>query len=213
MHEPPQRWTPAQLQASLAATLADWNGRSPLWLFGYASLIWKPELAFEAREPARIFGYHRRLCLRSMRYRGTEACPGVVAGLDRGGSCAGLAYRIAAGEVEREFERLWEREMILGSYRPTWVRGRQLRDGAPLVALAFVVRNDAHNYCGGLPDAELLAILRQACGVYGSSLDYLRETVNALRALGLRDRHLERLLHLAADETTHGADPAQPMIV
>ena len=69
----------AELQASLMDTLTDWNGRSPLWVFAYGSLIWKPEFAFDRRVPARVFGYHRRLCLRSIKYRGTEARPGVVA--------------------------------------------------------------------------------------------------------------------------------------
>ena len=192
----PVRWSEAQLQASLDASLARWDRRSPSWVFGYGSLIWKPEFEFEAREPARIHGYHRRLCLRSVSYRGTQDCPGIVAGLDRGGSCLGMAYRIAAADVPRVFRELWDREMFLGSYRPTWLPAR-MRGGAPLEALAFVVRRDAHNYCGGLDEQAVIDILVSACGVRGTSLDYLQRTVAALHEAGLRDPHLERLMHRA----------------
>ena len=197
MSEPgPPRWTEAQLTASLDASLAHWDRRSPLWVFGYGSLIWKPEFEFEAREPARIHGYHRRLCLRSVSYRGTHDCPGVVAGLDRGGSCLGMAYRIAAADVPRVFRRLWQREMFLGSYRPTWMRAQLLRR-ARVDALAFVVRRDAFNYGGRLADDELVQILVRACGSKGTSLEYLQRTVAALHEAGLRDPHLERLMHKA----------------
>ena len=192
----PPRWTEAQMQASLAASLARWDGGRPLWVFGYGSLIWKPEFEFEAREPACIHGYHRRLCLRSVSYRGTHDCPGVVAGLDRGGSCLGMAYRIAAADVPRVFRRLWQREMFLGSYRPTWMRAHLLRR-APIQALAFVVRRDAFNYGGRLADDELVRILVRACGSKGTSLEYLQRTVAALHEAGLRDPHLERLMHAA----------------
>lgn len=192
----PARWTEAQMQASLAASLARWDGRAPLWVFGYGSLIWKPEFDFDTREPARIHGYHRRLCLRSVLYRGTNESPGIVAGLDRGGSCLGMAYRIAAADVPRVFRELWEREMFLGSYRPTWMQA-QLRGGARAEALAFVVRRDAFNYCGGLSEDEVVEILLSARGVRGTSLDYLQRTVAALHDAGLRDPHLERLMHKA----------------
>lgn len=192
----PVRWTQAQLRASLAESLARWDGRAALWVFGYGSLIWKPEFDFEAREPARIHGYHRRLCLRSVSYRGTHERPGIVAGLDRGGSCLGMAYRIGAADVPRVFGQLWEREMFLGSYRPTWTQARLLRGGHAEV-LAFVVRRDAFNYGGRLTEDELVEILRQARGTKGTSLDYLQRTVAALQEAGLRDPHLERLMHKA----------------
>lgn len=192
----PVHWSDAQLQASLDATLARWDGRSPAWVFGYGSLIWKPEFEFEAREPARIHGYHRRLCLRSVSYRGTHECPGIVAGLDRGGSCLGMAYRVGATDVPEVFRQLWQREMFLGSYRPTWMQAR-LRSGAHAEALAFVVRRDAFNYGGHLSEDELIEILASACGSKGTSLEYLQRTVAALHEAGLRDPHLERLAHRA----------------
>jgi cation transport protein ChaC len=192
----PPRWTEAQLQDSLGASLAHWDGCSPAWVFGYGSLIWRPDFEFEGRAAARIHGYHRRLCLRSVLYRGTHECPGIVAGLDRGGSCLGMAYRIAPARVPGVFRELWEREMFLGSYRPTWTRA-QLLGGGTAAALAFVVRRDAFNYCGDLAEDEIIDILVRACGVRGTSLDYLQRTVAALHEAGLRDPHLERLMHRA----------------
>jgi len=194
----PGRWSEAQLEASLAGSLVDWDGHAPLWVFGYGSLIWKPEFEFEARAPARVYGVHRRLCLHSVLYRGTPECPGIVAGLDRGGSCFGMAYRIAGARVPAVFRRLWEREMFLGSYRPTWLHARLCATPLSVPALAFVVRRDARNYCGDLTEAQIVEILVRACGVRGTSLDYLQRTVAALHEAGLHDRHLQRLAERAA---------------
>jgi len=201
--QPPVRWSDERMRASLAASLAHWDGRSPLWVFGYGSLIWKPEFEFEARRAARVHGYHRRLCLHSVHYRGTHDCPGIVAGLDRGGSCLGMAYRVAAAHVPEVFRQLWEREMFLGSYRPTWVRAH-LRGGGMAEALAFVVRRDAYNYSGRLSEKRLLGILVRAQGIKGTSLDYLQRTVAALHEAGLRDPHLERLAQTAARRVAGG---------
>lgn len=191
---PNRRLTEEELRTSMRATLARLGPDAPLWIFGYGSLIWKPEFDFDERVAARIFGFHRRLCLRSVRYRGTEDCPGLVAGLDRGGSCAGIAYRLRPATLAEQFERLWEREMFLGSYAAHWLRAKRRDTGAEVRALAFVVRRDASNYCGTLGEAQVLDVLQRACGIYGSSLDYLRHTVQALHAEGLRDPQFERLL-------------------
>jgi cation transport protein ChaC len=191
------RLTPHDLAQSLATTLAHWHGREPLWVFGYGSLLWNPEFEFDRRVPARVYGYHRKLCLRSVRNRGTPECPGLVAGLDRGGSCAGIAYRVPAESVRAQFARLWEREMFMGSYTPRWLHVRRLDGRGALTALAFVVRRDAPNYCGRLGERETIDALARAAGRYGTSLDYLLRTVAALRAEGLSDPHLERLAQRA----------------
>lgn len=193
-----QPWTDEELRDSLKAALSGWNGRTPLWVFAYGSLIWKPEFEFDRRMPARVFGYHRRLCLRSIRYRGTETQPGVVAGLDRGGSCNGIAYRLPAALARRHLPALWAREMFMGSYTARWLRAAPLDGGAPVRALAFVVVRTGCNYCGGLDETQLLGVLRNARGIYGSSLEYLQRTVQALHADGLSDPQLERLARLAA---------------
>lgn len=202
---PHRRLTPEELHASMMATLAGWNGRSALWLFAYGSLMWKPEFDYDRRVPARVFGYHRKLCLRSVRYRGTEQQPGIVAGLDRGGSCAGVAYRMPAQAVQTQFARLWEREMFMGSYAARWLHVRLLTQARARVstsartvrALAFVVRRDGPNYCERLSDQEMLGVLLNARGIYGTSLEYLQHTVAALRADGMCDPHLERLASFA----------------
>lgn len=206
MAEPLPRLSEAALAASRAALLAEWDCSSPLWVFAYASLIWKPEVRFDARLPVRVHGYHRSLCLRSVAYRGTPEAPGLVAGLARGGSCAGLALRVPAQAVPEEFARLWEREMFMGSYAPRWLAARAA-DGLVLRVLAFVVNPAASNYCGRLPEAEMLAILARAQGRYGTSLDYLERTVAALHAEGLSDPHLARLARKArAVRGTGGED-------
>jgi len=185
--------TREQIVASLAPLLAHWDGRSPLWVFGYGSLIWKPELEFDRRVTARVHGYHRRLCLWSRVNRGTPECPGLVAGLDRGGSCAGVVYRVPANQVRTQFERLWEREMFMSSYAPRWLQCHRV-DGTFVTALAFVVRRDAANYAGKLDESEILAVFRRgSCGRFGTSLDYLVNTVKSLHEHGLRDPHFERL--------------------
>ncbi len=194
----PGRVTAEQQAASLHRALAGWKGGAPLWLFGYGSLIWNPEVTYDRRSTARVHGYHRRLCLWSRINRGSLDCPGLVAGLDRGGSCAGVAYRLPASTARDELERLWDREMFMGSYTPRWLDCRLIggsgNTGRLVSALAFVVRRDAPNYAGKLSEAEILAVFaRGSCGRFGTSLDYLVRTVTALREHGLRDPHLERL--------------------
>ncbi|MGH6610376.1 MAG: gamma-glutamylcyclotransferase [Burkholderiaceae bacterium] len=189
----PGRVTAEQQAASLQVALSAWDRASPLWLFGYGSLIWNPEVTYDRRMTARVHGYHRRLCLWSRVNRGTLECPGLVAGLDRGGSCAGVVYRLTAKTAAAELEQLWEREMFMGSYEPRWLECR-LIDNSTVSALAFVVRREAQNYAGKLSEAEILAVFeRGSCGRFGTSLDYLICTVNALREHGLRDPHFERL--------------------
>ena len=105
----PHRLSYEELEVSLEGFLSGWDRTQPLWVFGYGSLIWKPDLSFDLRSPARVHGYHRRLCLWSRINRGTPQCPGLVAGLDRGGSCAGVVYRVPAVAVRSQFSQLWQR--------------------------------------------------------------------------------------------------------
>ncbi len=199
----PGRVSAEQQAASLREALSAWDGKSSPWLFGYGSLIWNPEVTFDRRLTARVHGYHRRLCLWSRVNRGTIDCPGLVAGLDRGGSCAGVVYRLSAKTARDELERLWDREMFMGSYTPRWLDCRVGSNGARshVSALAFVVRRDAQNYAGKLSEAEILAVFaRGSCGRFGTSLDYLVKTVSALREHGLRDPHFEQLARHAGAE-------------
>jgi cation transport protein ChaC len=198
----PRRLSYEELEASLASFLERWDGVSPLWVFGYGSLIWKPDLSFDERHCARVHGYHRRLCLWSVINRGTPQCPGLVAGLDRGGSCAGVVVRVPASAVRSQFSQLWQREMVMNSYEPRILECR-LADAARLHAVAFVVRRDAANYAGRLSERAVLEVFaRGSCGRYGSSLEYLVNTICGLRAHGIVDPHFERLARHA------GVDPA-----
>lgn len=181
--------------ASLAATL---QGRPPgpdIWLFAYGSLIWNPAIAFEERCFARINGWHRAFCLSTTAGRGTPEQPGLVLGLDRGGACAGAAFRIAEHHIETELALLWQREMLSGSYAPRWVQLRT-SDGTPHArAIAFTIRRDGPFYTARLPRAELVRRLATAAGPLGSSAEYLLRTRDGLHAMGIRDRWVEGLAH------------------
>jgi cation transport protein ChaC len=196
----------AAFHASLEAVLAGWSPRQDLWLFAYGSLIWNPLIHFVEQRRARLHGYHRRFCLRSRGARGTAENPGLVLGLDFGGSCNGLAFRIDAAVARHELKMIWWREMVLGAYAPRWVG---ITSGRRRVrALAFVVNHTHPHYAGRLSDAELTRILATACGRFGSCADYLLQTVASLQGHGVHDAHLARLSRqvLAA---VGGRDPSR----
>ncbi len=168
------------------------------WLFAYGSLVWDGARGCEERRLARLFGYHRSLCIYSHVYRGTAGRPGLVLGLARGGSCRGLALRIPEHRAGAWLARIRARENVTGVYREKIVRLRLAAKpgGKPrtVTALAFVADPHHRQYAGKLPRAEILRCLRQGRGTKGCAADYLRETVKRLRALSVRDRALERLL-------------------
>ena len=182
-----------ELRASLACTLEGWDGESDMWLFGYGSLIWNPGLPTVEAMRSRVHGYHRGLYLWSRVNRGTPELPGLVLALDRGGSCSGIAFRLAAEGAMLHLEALWRREMAMGSYRPAWLPC-VLADGRRVDALAFVMRRDVASYTGKLSDEVVRAVLGCASGRYGTTLDYVSRTVDALRGSGMPDRALEALL-------------------
>ncbi len=182
-------------QALLDRTLKAWGGRRDLWVFGYASLIWRPEFEATERRAAWVHGWHRALQMRSRVNRGTPDCPGLVFALISGGSCRGFVYRVPQRNAAAELERLWLREMPTGVYDPAWLRCRTL-DG-PVQALGFTLDRRSPNHTGRLSDTHMLQVLRSASGRYGSTLEYLLETAAALRAHGILDREIERLAALA----------------
>lgn len=180
---------------ALAALRRQWRGHAHWWIFGYASLIWRPEFDAAEHRPALVHGWHRALRMRSRVNRGTPQQPGLVFALLPGGACRGVVYRLRPEQAEAELERLWAREMPTGVYDPRWLRCDTA--GGPVHALAFTLSRRSPNFTGRLADAELLHILRHAHGRYGSTLDYLVRTTEALRAHGMRDRESERLVALA----------------
>jgi cation transport protein ChaC len=183
---------PARL---LDHALHTWGGRGDLWVFGYASLIWRPEFAAAEDRPATVHGWHRALAMRSRINRGTPECPGLVFALVPGGSCRGRAYRIEQRRAEDELTRLWAREMPSGVYDPRWLACRTPH--GIVRALAFTLSRRSPSHTGRLPEGELVEILRTANGRYGSTLSYLVETAHSLRSCGIRDRDVERLVALA----------------
>jgi len=183
---------PARL---LDHTLDAWGKQGDVWVFGYASLIWRPEFDAVEDRPATVYGWHRALAMRSRVNRGTPECPGLVFALVPGGSCRGRAYRIEQARVEAELPRLWHREMPTGVYDPKWLACRTPQ--GVVRGLAFTLSRRSPNHTGALPDTELVEILRTANGRYGSTLAYLVETARSLRTCGIRDRDVERLVALA----------------
>ena len=179
----------------LAETLKTWGGASDMWIFGYASLIWRPEFDAAEQQPARVHGWHRALEMRSRVNRGTPECPGLVFALVKGGSCRGVAYRIEQRHAGEELERLWLREMPTGVYDPKWLTCRTAQGNVRALAFTLSHRSPAH--MGGLADAQMIEILRCANGRFGSTLDYLVETARSLHGCGIRDRDVERLVALA----------------
>ncbi len=184
--------------ALLAQVRRQWGGQDDLWVFGYASLIWRPEFDAVEHRPALVRGWHRAFQMRSRVNRGTPEQPGLVYALVSGGMCRGMAYRIPHQRGPEELDRLWQREMPTGVYDPRWLRC-QTADGA-VMALAFTLSRRSPNYTGRIDDQAMLAILRQAQGRYGSTLDYLVRTAEALRHHRMCDRESERLLALARRE-------------
>lgn len=182
-------------QVLLAQTRARWGDRGDLWVFGYASLIWRPEFEAVEQRPAVVHGYHRALRMQSRVNRGTPQRPGLVFALVRGGSCRGIVYRLPRARADVELERLWVREMPTGVYDPRWLPCRT--PGGSVHALAFTLDRRSPSYTGVLADDQLIAILRESCGRYGTTLAYLLETARCLREHGIRDNEIERLVALA----------------
>jgi cation transport protein ChaC len=165
-----------------------------LWVFGYGSLMWRPGFDFLERRNARLVGAHRALCVYSFVHRGTPARPGLVLGLDRGGNCRGIAYRVAAGQRGATIDYLRAREQVTLVYREAW-RRVWLDDDPNLSvhALCYMVDRGHHQYAGRLPLPEQLRLCRQGHGRSGACRDYVLAAVKELETLGCRDADLHLL--------------------
>jgi cation transport protein ChaC len=165
-----------------------------LWVFGYGSLIWRPGFTHLERVPARVTGLHRSLCVYSFDHRGTPERPGLVLGLDRGGACRGIAYRVAAKERLATIEYLRAREQTTHVYlevvRNVWLAGKPERR---VSALCYVVDRSHPQYAGRLTLDQQIHHVRQGHGRSGNNRDYVLETVAALEALNCRDAELHLL--------------------
>ena len=168
-----------------------------LWVFGYCSLMWRPGFAAIERVPARLIGLHRALCVFSFVHRGTPEKPGLVLGLDRGGKCRGIAFRVAAAKRDKTIAYLRGREQVTSVYLET-MRRIELEDETrrQVQALTYVVDRGHVQYAGRLSVAESVHYVRQGHGRSGNNRDYVIETVRALEALGYRETDL----HLIAEQ-------------
>ncbi len=167
--------------------------RDDLWIFGYGSLMWRPGFDWVERLPATLSGYHRALCILSVHHRGTPERPGLVLGLDRGGSCRGVAFRVDPSKAEETLAYLREREQVTSVYLETRHRLR-LIDGRLVMGVAFTVDRTHAQYAHGLTHESLLEKVRHSVGVSGRNPDYVRATVAELEKLGLHDHTLARLV-------------------
>ncbi len=163
-----------------------------LWVFGYGSLMWDPGFPVQQQAATRLWGYHRAFCVWSHRYRGTPEAPGLVLGLKHGGSCLGIAFRVAKRHHEATIDYLYRREMLSGVYRPGFHIAEM--DGERRRVLAFVADHAHTQFAGRLDHADAARIIARSHGRRGPNIDYLANTVAHMDALGIGDGPLHRLL-------------------
>jgi glutathione-specific gamma-glutamylcyclotransferase len=180
-----------------------------LWVFGYGSLMWRPGFDFIEQVPARLIGEHRALCVYSFDHRGTPEKPGLVLGLDRGGACRGVAFRVAASQRNHTIDYLRSREQTTSVYhevmRSVWLENEARQR---VSALAYVVDRGHVQYAGRLALTEQLRYVQQGYGRSGNNRDYVLSTVKSIEKQGFRDQQLHRLaLMLHNDTPVHGERP------
>ena len=170
------------------------SSKADLWVFGYGSLMWRPGFAFIEQVPARLIGEHRALCVYSFDHRGTPEKPGLVLGLDRGGACRGVAFRVAAKRRGDTIDYLRGREQTTNVYREV-MRSVWLDNEARqrVSALTFVVDRGHVQYAGRLSLAEQFRYVQQGHGRSGNNRDYVLSTVKSIEAQGFRDPQLHQL--------------------
>ena len=186
---------PLPVARTLEALQAQHPHGQDLWVFGYASLIWRPEFDAAEAHLTRVHGWHRALKMWSRINRGSPERPGLVFALLRGGSCRGMVYRVQASAAQEVLAQLWAREMPMSVYEPRWLHCPTLR--GQVRALAFTLPADSPSHTGHLSEAHLREIFRHAVGRFGSTRDYAEQTLQALREIGIEDRALAHLIRIA----------------
>jgi glutathione-specific gamma-glutamylcyclotransferase len=161
------------------------------WVFAYGSLIWNPEVDFEASHIGKVFGRHRNFCIRSTMYRGTPSSPGVVLGLDVGGSCIGVVYKLTPSSKKQSIEKLYQREMLNRIYIPILVNVH-LQNNQTVQALTFAANRSNEAYLS-MTEEQLLGRLRECVGDRGANKDYALNTWRALKEYGVHDERLEKI--------------------
>lgn len=154
--------------------------------------MWKPGFHHLESQPARLFGFSRRLCLWSIHYRGTPEKPGLVVGLIPGGSCHGMAFRIDESCRKETLNYLHDREMTNDAYRPL-VKRIHLEDGRKVAALTFVSRREHNQFASSISESRIINIVKGAKGPMGSNIDYVINTASHLKEVGIHDSQLFRI--------------------
>ena len=168
-----------------------------LWVFGYGSLMWRPGFDYLESHTAKLYGYHRALCVWSWVHRGTRQSPGLVFGLDVGGSCVGRVFRVA--DKQQAADYLYQREMVTPIYQPRlhsvrWAESVQ-------TALIFIVDRQHQQYAGKLEAEHAAAVVSKTRGQSGENRDYFINTVSHLQELGIKDHGLEQIQQLLTERS------------
>jgi cation transport protein ChaC len=171
-----------------------------LWVFGYGSLMWRPGFEFSEQAPAALIGAHRSLCIYSFHHRGTQEHPGLVLGLDEGGACRGVAFRVAPDKSDMTLAYLREREQVTDVYVEA-IKPVSLLDGSgrELEALCYIVDRGHPQYAGRLSMEAQARLVRSASGLSGSNIDYVLNTVRHLEEAGIHDVELMALAQRLAE--------------
>ena len=186
--------TEMERKESIQRMLAETTYGQDVWVFGYGSLMWNPAFYYAEERPALLRGYHRRFCFWTPLGRGTPENPGLMLGLITGGSCRGLAFRIAAKVVEQELSIVWAREMMGDVYQPSWFNLRT--ENGPIRAISFTLNRGHERYAGNLPVETVTRHVATAVGKLGSCMEYLVNTVSKLEEIGIRRGPMHNLLKL-----------------
>ncbi len=174
------------------ALLASIPSGHDLWVFAYGSMLWNPTIHYAEARTVTVADWHRSFCLRSAAGRGSPQNPGLMLGIEPGGHCQGLAYRVPACAIRDELHLLWQREMLTGAYQAQWVKGKCAQQ-IEIALVAFVIDPRTASYEGGLAEDAQIQRICQAEGILGSNRDYLFKTRSHLRSLGICDDYIERL--------------------
>ena len=203
--------TAEQREASLKQALARYAPGEEAWVFAYGSLMWNPAIEFGEQQPCLVEGWRRSFCFWMPLGRGTPELPGLMLALERGGSCEGIAYRLAPEQVRSELAILWNREMLAGVYKPYWVPAK-LRDGRTVTAVTFEIDTGHCQYCGDLPIDRKAHHIAFAEGRRGACRDYLANTAAHARALDIHDPYIEELVERVARLRGEEVVPSVPPV-
>lgn len=181
------------LLASRRALIPD-DYKGDIWVFGYGSLLWNPVITISDQIRGRIFGYHRQFCLKTEVGRGSPGNPGLVLGLDVGGSCVGIAMKVSGDQPIHELDLLWRREMLNSSYHPKLINFHsESRSDQARKVVTFIMNRQHSNYLKDCPTPEKARMIAEATGFAGPCRDYLIETHKALTELHIKDHYIEEI--------------------